>query len=58
MDVFELRDRQVDDYGSYIGSFIRIKDARIKAQADQSLADGLFWPDPLIQLNLSFEPGA
>jgi len=58
MDVFELRNRLVDDYGSYIGSFIRIKDARIEKQVKRSLDDGLLWPDPLIQLNPSFEAGA
>ena len=30
MDVFELRNRLVDDYASYVSSFIRIKDARIE----------------------------
>src|SRR5262249_39314383 len=45
MDVFALRQRLVDDYGSYIQSFLDV------------LAAGLLWPDPLIQLNPSFEPG-
>jgi len=36
MDVFELRNRLVDDYGSYVGSFIRIKDARIEAGSGSS----------------------
>ena len=57
MDVFELRERLVGDYGSYVGSFIRIKDARIEEQVRQSLDEGLLWPDPLIQLNPSFEAG-
>ena len=57
MDVFRLRNRLVEDYGSYVGSFIRIKDARIEDKVRQSLDDGLLWPDPLIQLNPSFEAG-
>ena len=57
MDVFQLRNRLVGDYGSYVGSFIRIKDARIEDEVRQSLDDGLLWPDPLIQLNPSFEAG-
>ncbi|MDP9480128.1 MAG: DEAD/DEAH box helicase, partial [Actinomycetota bacterium] len=57
MDVFELRDRLVGDYGSYVGSFIRIKDARIEEHVRRSLDEGLLWPDPLIQLNPSFGAG-
>jgi hypothetical protein len=57
LDVFELRNRLVEDYGSYVRSFIRIKDARIEEEVRQSLDEGLLWPDPLIQLNPSFETG-
>ena len=57
MDVFQLRNRLVEDYGSYVGGFIRIKDARIEDEVRQSIDDGLLWPDPLIQLNPSFEAG-
>ena len=42
MDVlFELRDRLVGDYGSYAGSFIRIKDARVNEQVKRSLDEGV-----------------
>jgi hypothetical protein len=47
----------VDDYGSYVSSFIRIKDDRIEEEVRSNLAEGLLWPDPLIQLNPSFEAG-
>lgn len=57
MDVFGVRDKLVEDYRSYISSFIRIQDERIRRLVDDSLADGLLWPDPLIQMNPSFEPG-
>ena len=57
MDVFGLRDRLIDDYSSYIRSFIQIRDDRIQELVDSELAGGLLWPDPLIQLNPSFEPG-
>jgi hypothetical protein len=57
LDVFELRNRLVEDYGSYVRSFIRIKDARVEEEVRQSLDEGLLWPDPLIQLNPSFETG-
>src|SRR5579864_8172431 len=58
MDVFDLRERLTRDYRSYASSFIRINDERIAGAVEQSLADGTFWPDALIQLNPTFKPGA
>ncbi|MBW2072408.1 MAG: DEAD/DEAH box helicase [Deltaproteobacteria bacterium] len=57
MDIFGLRDRLIEDYASYIESFIHIQDERVRQHVNQALANGLLWPDPLIQLNPSFEPG-
>lgn len=57
MDVFQLRDRIIKDYSSYIGSFIQIHDDRIKQAVDKELNDGLLWPDPLLQLNPAFAWG-
>ncbi len=57
MDAFALRNRLVADYSSYIESFITIRDPRIKERVDDELRNGLLWPDPLLQLNPSFEPG-
>src|SRR5437667_8620163 len=57
MDVFETRDGLIDDYRSYIDSFIRIRDGRIDEYVRQSLGSGVLWPDPLIQLNPSFKSG-
>src|SRR5215212_7181674 len=57
LDVFRLRHRLVDDYGSYVSSFIRIKDERVEEEVRNNLGEGLLWPDPLIQLNPSFEAG-
>ncbi len=57
MDVFQLRNRLVDDYSSYIRSFIQIRNERIHELVDREISEGLLWPDPLIQLNPSFQPG-
>lgn len=57
MNVFGLRNSLIDDYSSSISSFIRIRDQKIKNYVDQSITQGLLWPDPLIQLNPTFEPG-
>src|SRR3989304_10262143 len=58
MDIFGLRNLLVEDYSSYISSFVQIKNQRIRELVDSALRRGLLWPDPLIQLNPSFEPGA
>ena len=57
MDVFDLRYRLIEDYGSYVQSFINIRDERINARVRTELDEGLLWPDPLVQLNPAFEPG-
>ena len=57
MDVFGLRDRLIEDYATYASSFIQIRDQRLYESVHQSLNEGIFWPDPLIQLNPSFEIG-
>lgn len=57
MNIFEFRNNLIRDYQSYIRSFIQIRDQRIKEYVDQSLDAGILWPEPLIQLNPSFEPG-
>jgi ATP-dependent helicase YprA (DUF1998 family) len=57
VDVFDLRARIIDDYSSYISSFINIRNEEIRQYVDSSLREGLLWPEPLIQLNPAFEPG-
>mgnify|MGYP000172314037 CR=1 FL=1 len=58
MDVFALRQQLVEDYAAYIQSFINISDPHIAAKVTQELEAGLLWPEPLIQLNPAFAPGA
>ncbi|MFN9291637.1 MAG: hypothetical protein ACK6EB_26470, partial [Planctomyces sp.] len=57
MDVFDLRQRLVDDYERYITSFIKIADARIDQLVQQAIQTGEFWPQPLLQLYPTFLPG-
>ncbi|MDA2923116.1 DEAD/DEAH box helicase [Acidobacteria bacterium AH-259-L09] len=57
MNVFDLRNRLIEDYASYISSFITIRDQRINQYVEDSLKRGLLWPDPLIQMSPAFEPG-
>jgi hypothetical protein len=57
MDVFDLRNRLVEDYARYTRSFIKIADQRICQKVDGALADGALWPEPLLQLNPTFASG-
>ncbi len=57
MDVFELRNRVIREYGSYVRSFLCIRDPRIAELVERELEGGYLWPDPLLQLNPSFEHG-
>src|SRR2546425_6318389 len=57
MNIFEFRDQLIDDYASYVKSFIQIRDAQIGNYVRQKLQDGVLWPEPLIQLNPLFERG-
>ncbi len=57
MDIFALRNQLTQDYSDYASSFIQIRDQRIYDEVRQSLNEGVFWPNPLIQLNPTFESG-
>ncbi|MGH8544709.1 MAG: DEAD/DEAH box helicase, partial [Gammaproteobacteria bacterium] len=55
MNVFSLRERVVAEYASFARSFISIRDTRILEHVERSVKEGLLWPEPLIQLNPSYE---
>ena len=57
MDAFEIRRQLINDYSTYVRSFIKIRDHQIDRRVQEELNSGLLWPDPLIQLNPAFEPG-
>ncbi|GCE23605.1 DEAD/DEAH box helicase [Dictyobacter kobayashii] len=58
MNIFDLRRQLIDDYSSYIKSFIQIRTPRIREYVQNELFhNSMLWPDPLIQLNPVFEPG-
>src|SRR5579883_2433575 len=57
MDVFAVRDTVIAEYAAYIGSFLRIRDRDIERYVKEELDGGRLWPDPLVGLNPSFEPG-
>jgi len=57
VNVFELRERLVNDYADYTRSFVVIRDERIRERVDRELEQGLLWPEPIVQLNPAFESG-
>lgn len=57
LDIFNLRNEIIDDYRSYIESFLKIRDPKIKQFVEQELEKGELWPDPLIQLNPAYKQG-
>ena len=57
MNVFNFRNRIIDDYSGYVSSFISIAQPRLRDFVDRCFTSGSLWPDPLIQLNPTFKPG-
>jgi superfamily II DNA or RNA helicase len=55
MNVFDLHDHVVNDYASYIKSFINIADQAISNKVHAALSEGTLWPDPLLQFNPAYE---
>jgi len=53
--MFELRKQLVSDFSQYVNSFLRIRDEQISSFLQQEMERGTLWPEPLIQLNPSFE---
>jgi ATP-dependent helicase YprA (DUF1998 family)/very-short-patch-repair endonuclease len=58
MNVFQIRHQLISEYSEYVRSFINIRDQKIREFVANNLDVGVLWPEPLIQLNPSFEPGA
>jgi ATP-dependent helicase YprA (DUF1998 family) len=54
-NVFTVRDRLVHDFKDYVSGFIHIHDHRIRTRVNDEFESGLLWPEPLIQLNPSYE---
>lgn len=55
MNIFQTHAQIINDYSSYISSFLNIADPEIKNHVEQELEDRKLWPEPLLQFNPSFE---
>ncbi|MDX2442610.1 MAG: DEAD/DEAH box helicase [Bacteroidales bacterium] len=57
MDIFKVHDSIINDYQTYIESFVNIKNDYIKKKVADEISSGKLWPRPLIQFNPSYKPG-
>ncbi len=57
MDIFRVRDRLIEDYREFTGSFVDIHDKAIREHVAERMANGYQWPDPWLSLNPSFASG-
>ncbi|MBX3650389.1 MAG: DEAD/DEAH box helicase [Burkholderiales bacterium] len=55
MNVFYTHSCIVEDYATYIRSFLNIADPAIRAVVEGELEKGKLWPEPLLQFNPAFE---
>jgi superfamily II DNA/RNA helicase len=55
VDVFQIQQRLVSDYTSYVESFVNIRDQHIRKFVESEYRKGKYWPEPLLQLNPAFE---
>jgi superfamily II DNA or RNA helicase len=55
MNVFQTHAHIVNDYATYIRSFLKIADPQIRKVVEDELNKGKLWPEPLLQFNPSFE---
>ena len=55
MDIFQLRDRVIDQYSQYTQGFLTILDPAIQEFVSNKLQRGSLWPDSLIQLSPAYE---
>ncbi len=54
-NVFDFRNRLVDEYSSFSRSFTRIAAEDIRRVVEDEYAAGRYWPEPLIQINPHYQ---
>lgn len=58
LDIFNFRDEIIAEYRSYIESFLKIRDPRVKDFVQQELNKGQLWTPPLVQINPAYQSSA
>ena len=57
MDILNFHKKLIDNYKTYIQSFLNIKDPSILKFVDTEISNKKLWPEPLVQFNPTFEKG-
>lgn len=57
MDIFKIQRGIIEEYESYIKSFINIRNEKIRGVVEKELEEKKLWPSPLIQFNPNYEKG-
>lgn len=57
MNILHFHDKLIQNYKSYIQSFLNIKDSGIAKFVDAEIHGKRLWPEPLVQFNPTFEKG-
>ncbi|PZG15423.1 DEAD/DEAH box helicase [Micromonospora craterilacus] len=57
MDVFDVRDRLIEDYREFTSSFVDPRDAHVRKHVETLHASGYQWPAPYLSLNPNFATG-
>ncbi len=56
MSIFDLSQQLIQDYATYVQSFLNISDDRVRAFVETELLnEGKLWPEPLLQVNPNYE---
>lgn len=57
MDILNFHKKLINNYKTYIQSFLNIKDPSILNFVDSGIDNKKLWPEPLVQFNPTFEEG-
>lgn len=57
MDILKFHRGLIENYKTYIQSFVNIKDKKIADFVEKEIAEKKLWPEPLVQFNPTFEKG-
>ena len=57
MDILNFHKKLINNYNTYIQSFLNIKDPTILDFVDTEISNKKLWPEPLVQFNPTFEKG-
>lgn len=55
MNVFDLRDRLIRDYASFVSSFVNIRDPKIRKFVEDEFASGTLWPRNLYEIRANLK---